>query len=308
MKEGADTAVRECLNIKPLEKVLVVTDRKMLKIGKVLYDASRKINLETTLMVMEPTTRDGEEPPKAVAEAMKCLDVVILATYHSLSHTKARRQACEAGARIASMPRITEFSLTKGGLTADYDEVDRLCKKMKKAVEGSKKMQVTSKNGTDITFSVEGRIWHDDEGKIHKSGHWGNLPAGEVVTAPVEGSANGAIAFDHMGDFGKKVRVTVKGGYAEEVENSKQLEKAFKQLGEKARIVAEIGIGTNPKAKIIGNVLEDEKVLGTVHIAFGNNLEGGGSNYIQFHKDGIIVKPTLRSDNKILIKEGEWVI
>ena len=305
---GAGTVVGKCLNIRHLEEVLVVTDREMLKIGKMLYDASRKINQKTILMVMEPTTRSGEEPPEAVAEAMKFSDVVILATYHSLSHTKARRRACEAGARIASMPKVTEFSFTKGGLTADYNEVNRLCKKMMRAVKGIKKIQVTSSNGTDITFSVEGREWHDDEGTIYESGHWGNLPAGEVSTAPIEETANGIIVFDHMSDYGKKVRVTVKDGYAEKVENSRQLEKVFKQLDEKARLVAEIGIGTNPKSKIIGNVLEDEKVLGTVHIAFGNNLFGGGSNEVQFHKDGIIIKPTLKVDNKILIKNGKWTI
>jgi len=308
MKAGALTVVSECLNIKPLEKVLIVTDRKMLRFGKLLYNASRQINLETFLIVMEPTSRDGEEPPRIITEAMKKSDVVIAVTYHSISHTKSRKKACEAGARIASMPRVTKFSFEKGGLTADYDEVDRLCKKMKKALQDSGKIHITSKNGTDVSFSVEDRTWHDDEGKIHRSGHWGNLPAGEVATAPKEGTCNGTIVFDHIGDFGDKVKLTVKDGYVEEVENSPKLNRVLKQLGERSKLIAEIGIGTNPKAKIIGNVLEDEKVYGTLHMALGNNLEGGGNNYIQFHVDGIIIKPTLKIDNKTLIKEGKWKI
>lgn len=308
MKAAALTVIADCLNIKPLEHVLVVTDRRMLKFGRLLHKASRQINLETALMVMEPRSRDGEEPPAAVAEAMKAADVVIIVTYYSLSHTKARKKACEAGARIASMPRVTEFSFTKGGLIADYHKVDKLCKRMKRAVTGCKEMAVTSRKGTDITFSVAGRTWHDDEGLIHKSGHWGNLPAGEVATAPIEGTANGSIVFDHMADYGKNVEITVKDGLATEVKNSSKLERAFKQLGEKARNIAEIGIGTNPKAKVIGNILEDEKVYGAVHIALGNNIEGGGRVSIPFHKDGIIVKPTLKADGKVLIKDGKWRI
>jgi leucyl aminopeptidase (aminopeptidase T) len=306
MNIGAKTVVEECLNIKPLEKVLVLTDKKMLSIGKLLYDASKKINLETYMMVMEPTMRDGEEPPEIVADAMKKCDVVIAVTYHSLSHTKARKEATVAGARIASMPRVDKFSFTKGGLTANYDEVSRLCKKMKKAVENAKKIKITAK-GTEVEFSVEGRIWKDDEGKIHESGHWGNLPAGEVATAPIEETANGKILFTHMGDFGKKVELIVENGLVKET-NSKKLEKVFIELGEKARVMAEIGIGCNPKAKIIGNVLEDEKVFGTVHMAVGNNLEGGGDNYVQLHADGIIKKPTLVVDGKTIIKNGKWMI
>jgi len=306
MNIGAKTVVEECLNIKPWEKVLILTDNKMSSIGKVLYDASKRINLETFLVTMEPTTRDGEEPPKIIAEIMKKCDVIIAVTYHSLSHTKARKDATAAGVRIASMPKVDKFSFNKGGLTADYTEVDRLCKKMENAVENSKKIKIIAK-GTEIEFFVEGREWKSDEGKIHESGHWGNLPAGEVATAPIEGTANGKILFSHMGEFGKKVELVVEKGLVKDT-NSKKLEKVFVDLGEKARVVAEIGIGCNPKARIIENVLEDEKVYGTVHMAVGNNLEGGGNNYVQLHADGIIEKPTLIADDKTIIKNGKWLI
>jgi leucyl aminopeptidase (aminopeptidase T) len=305
---GARTVVRECLNIKPLEKVLVLTDRKMLKIGKVLYDASSEINLETILMVMEPTGRDGAEPPGIVAQAMKNSDVVIAPTYYSLSHTKARREACANGARIASMPRVQEFSFTKGGLTADYQEVEKLGRLMRTAVEQCNMINVTSKNGTNVNMSVEGRKWHDATGVLHEAGKWDNLPSGEVCTAPIEGTTNGTIVFDYFSDYGNRVKLVVEDGIVKNVENSPRLVKLFEQLGEKARIIAEIGIGCNPKAKIINNILEDEKVMGTVHIALGNNVEGGGSNYTPFHQDGIIVRPTLKADEKILIDNGKWKI
>jgi aminopeptidase len=308
MPSGAENAIRTCLRIKPSEKVLLLTDSKMLATARVLFDEVLKINPSATIIEMTPTSRDGEEPPKKIAKLMKSFDVILMITFHSLSHTKARKAACEAGARIASMPGLDRFSLTKGGLTADYTEVNGLCKMMKKALVGSNILHVYSENGTDITFSVSGRRWSDDEGQIRKRKHWGNLPAGEVATAPVEGTANGFIFFDHMGDFGKKVKILVKNGIAVSIFNSVKMQSAIKHLGKKARVLAEIGIGTNPKAKVIGNVLEDEKVYGTVHMAFGNNLEGGGKNNIQLHKDGIIKKPTLQVDGRTIIDNGRWKI
>lgn len=306
MNAGAKTVVEECLNIKPWEKVLVLTDNKMLSIGRLLYEASKRINLETFMMVMEPTMRDGEEPPAIVADFMKKCDVLIIVTYHSLSHTKARKEATATGVRIASMPRVDKFSFTKGGLTANYKEVDRLCKKMEKALENSKKIKIIAKS-TDIEFSVEGRKWEADNGLYGTGNLWGNLPAGEVATAPVEETANGKIIFNHMGEFGKKVELIIENGLVKKT-NSKKLEKVFVDLGERVRVIAEIGIGCNPKARIIGNVLEDEKVYGTVHMAVGNNSEFGGNNHVQFHADGIIEKPTLSVDGKNIIKNGKWLI
>src|SRR3990170_3218984 len=186
MKDGALTAVKECLNIKPWEKVLVLTDRKMLGIGKTLYEASKKVAPKTSLVVTKLTGRDGKEPPKDIAKAMKASDAVIAVTYYSLTHTRASWNAYGKGARIASMPRVAKFSFTKGGLTADYEEVNRLCKKMNRALKGSKGVMITSSNGTNVSLSVKGRKWHDDEGIFKKGTKPGNLPAGEVGIAPVE--------------------------------------------------------------------------------------------------------------------------
>jgi len=308
MKDGALTAVKECLNIKPWEKVLVLTDRKMLGIGKTLYEASKKVAPKTSLVVMKLTGRDGKEPPKDIAKAMKASDAVIAVTYYSLTHTRASWNAYGKGARIASMPRVAKFSFTKGGLTADYEEVNRLCKKMNRALKGSKGVMITSSNGTNVSLSVKGRKWHDDEGIFKKGTKPGNLPAGEVGIAPVENKTNGVIVFDKMGELGENIKLTIKNGVAIKIERSRRLLSIVKKIGRKARIVGELGIGTNPKARVIGNVLEDEKVLGTVHLALGRNIFFGGKNDVQFHKDGIIIKPTLSAGKKILIKEGKWKV
>lgn len=306
LRKGAEKVVRECLNIKSSEKVLIVTDTRMKKFGEVLFGATKEITTKTNMIVIKPTGRHGAEPPKKVANMMKKVDVVIAPTYFSLTHTKARRDACKASARVATMPQVREFSFTKGGLTADYKRVKDLTEKMYNAMKRVKIIRVKAPNGTDVSFSVEGREWYEWHGVYHKSRDYGNLPEGEVCAAPLEGSVNGVVVFDSS-RYGK-AKLIVKNGFVEKVINSKKLVSVFKELGRRARNIAEIGIGTNPKAKIIGNVLEDEKVFGTVHMALGNNMSFGGSVNIPFHEDGIITKPTLITDNKIIIKDGKWII
>ncbi|MCS4541618.1 MAG: aminopeptidase [Euryarchaeota archaeon] len=304
MIKGAKTVTTQCLDIKPHEKVLILTDIKMLKIGKILYEASREISNEASLVIMEPRINDGEEPPEPAAEAMRVSDVVIAPTFYSLTHTKARIEACKNGARIASMPRITQFSFTKGGLTADYQKVRKLTEKMFNLVKGSKVVKIQSKSGTDVSMIVAGRKWYKDTGIIHKPGEYGNLPGGEVFIAPIEESVNGKIVFDSFGLAKGKIELAVINGIVKEVKGkAKGLLRVFDELGEKARAVAEFGIGTNPKAKVIGNILEDEKVTRTCHIALGGNIGFGGKNEVPFHMDGILLKPTIKVDDKILIEQ-----
>jgi len=309
MKHSADNIVQVNLNIKPLERVLIVTDTKMLKFGKMIYDSSRKINLETTLMVMEPRSRPGEEPPDSVAQAMKFSDVVIAPTFHSITHTKAVGDAIKSGARVATMPGVDKFSFEKGGLTADYYQVKEMTMKMFSKVKNSKSVHVTSRSGTEISFSVEGREWIADTGILTEWQEYPmNLPAGEVFVAPLEGTAYGKIVFDHFELAKGKSELIVENGAVKETKNCEKLEEVFKNLGDKSREIAEFGIGTNPKSKVIGNLLEDEKSLKTCHIALGNNAHFGGTNDVEFHLDGIIEKPNVRIDRNIIIKEGKWLI
>ncbi len=306
MKYAAHAIVTTNLNIKPWEKVLIITDTKMLNIGKLIFDAAKQVSVHSIMTVMEPTGRHGAEPLQEIAEIMKSSNVVIAPTYYSLSHTKARREANKAGARIATMPQVPKISFTKGGLTADYKEVKNLCEKMYAHLRGKKMLRVKSMNGTDVTMEVGKYLLEPDTGILHNKEDFGNLPAGEVSTAPTEGTTNGKIVFDYFGDFGKKVELDVRNGFVETVKNSKELEGVFSQLGKNSRSIAELGLGCNPKSLLINNVLEYEKIFGTVHIALGNNISYGGKVDVPIHQDGLVLEPTLIADGKVLIQNGKW--
>jgi leucyl aminopeptidase (aminopeptidase T) len=308
LMKGARIAVNQCMNIKPEEKVLIITDSKMPRnLSEALKKATDEIGAKCTIKLMEPLNVNGQEPTEEIAESMKKPDALFLVTSKSLSHTKARREASKVGVRIASMPGVTEFSFTEGGLTADYRRVKELTEIMYEKLKNSKIIRITSENGTDFTANVRGRKWDKDDGTINEKGNFNNLPAGEVGVAPLEGTSNGTIVIDKMADYKDRIRYTVKDGFAIKIEGSELLKKEVEKLGSKARNIAEIGIGTNPKAKIIGNVLEDEKVFGTIHVALGNNLSFGGNVDVPLHVDGIILNPTLEVDGKILIKDGKWI-
>jgi leucyl aminopeptidase (aminopeptidase T) len=158
-----------------------------------------------------------------------------------------------------------------------------------------------------LELSVDRRKWLQDTGICQRRGEFINLPAGEIFVAPREGSANGSLVIDGaFWDVLKEpVKVTIKDGYAARFVGAKNTVKALDKQGKKGRNVAELGIGMNPKAKIIGNVLEDEKVKGTVHIAFGDNSTFGGKIKAGIHMDGIITKPTLIVDDKVIMEKGE---
>ncbi len=298
--------VMECYGVKRGESVLIVVDTSTpTSIVKNLFDAAKNLGCDVMIMTMLPRTRHGEEPPVAIAEAMKNADVVVAPTTYSLTHTQARINACKAGARIASMPGITEKMMNSGGMTADYNKVNEIAIRLNKRLENVKNIRVVTDAGTDITFDLEGCKWYMDTGLCHEKGCSSNLPAGELYIAPKD--ANGVFVVDgSMSGFGlldSPLEITVRNRYVTDIKgkHAEKLKAMLDMVGEKARNIAEFGIGINPRAQLIGNVLEDEKVGGTVHIAMGDNSTFGGDVIAGIHLDGIITRPELFVDNERFI-------
>jgi len=312
MLRSARIAVDDCMGVKLGENVLVVTDPLRIKIAEAIADVARELGARTTLVSMPIGKRHGEEPPKLVAHAMKLSDVVIAPTTFSLTHTQARKRATEAGARVATMPNITGGMMRKGAMLADYKEVSALTKKVAAALDKASNVEVTTRAGTNLKFSIRGRKAHPDTGIFHTPGDFGNLPAGEAFIAPVEGTGEGRVVVDgSMLDTATgRIDITIKKGRATVISGglAKKLKKILDGAGPKARNLAEFGVGTNSKAKLIGNVLEDEKVFGTCHVALGDNSTFGGKVKAGSHIDGIFKRPTVKLDGKIMMKDGKLLL
>jgi leucyl aminopeptidase (aminopeptidase T) len=308
-------AIRDCMGAKKNEKILIITDEQKRKIGLSLYENALRIGYYAIFVEMKSLKQNGEEPPAEVAELMQKFDVVFCPTAKSLTHTNARRAASANGVRVATFPGITEDVMIRG-LNADYKKIAKLTLKLKKILEKGKNIRVTAPSGTDISFSIEGRKVIPSKGLFHKKGESGNLPTGETYLAPVEGTAKGVFVVDgSMAGLGliknASIKIEVENGFAAKISGGSLASKLKKQLdavGKMARNVAEFGIGTNDSAKLSGVLLEDEKVMGTVHIALGNNVSMGGSVNVPLHLDGVIKKPTVWMDDKQLMKNGKLLV
>ena len=258
---------------------------------------------------------NGEEPSDEVADLMQKFDVVFCPTAKSLTHTDARRNASAKGVRIATFPGITKDVMIRG-LNADYKKISALTIKLQKILETGKEIRVTAPAGTDITFSIAGRKAYASKGLFHAKGESGNLPTGEAFLAPVEGTTNGVFIVDgSMAGLGLiknvNIKIEVENGYATKITGgvpARKLKAMLDKVGKDARNIAEFGIGTNDSAKLSGVLLEDEKVMGTIHIALGNNVSMGGSVNVLIHLDGVVKKPTVWMDGKLLMKEGKLLV
>lgn len=301
----------DCMGVKEGEKVLVVCDSPLRTVGYILFEKAVELGFEAFLLEMIPLKMHGEEPPPVVAEVMKSCEVVVIPTSTSLSHTKARKEANAHGTRIATLPTITE-DIMKRSIPVDYEKIKERSETVASLLSSADFAYITTERGTDLTIPLVGRKAEPDFGIYHEKGDFGNLPAGEAYIAPLEGESEGVLVVDgaisSIGKLDDLVTIKVKDGMAERIENCLELEKKLDAHGAQARSIAELGVGTNDKAKVTGKVLEDEKVMGTVHVAFGNNAAFGGTINVPVHLDCILLNPTLAVDDETIIKKGELLI
>ena len=311
--DGAETIVDQCLQIKKNEKVLLLNDNNDKDLFEALFQVLEDRNIKYEYLEYPEPESSGTEPPKNVSEKMKQFDVVIAPTLKSISHTEARKEANEQGTRVASMPTVNK-QIWKTSLQADYQRVKEITEKIYKLLENTSRVRIETPSGTDIEFDVEYDTFHTDTGIINKPGDFGNLPAGEPSGYPA--NIEGELVLDHFPFSPKTHKVEIKDAKVvslqnKEGEKTSELEKVFEETP-CAKNMAEFGFGTNPEATIIGNTLQDEKVLGTVHIAFGDNCsyvkEGDNRrNPCDIHWDSVCEKPTVWFDDEKVLDRGEPV-
>lgn len=311
---AAMIAVRDCMGTKPGETVLVVTDGRLRSIGLALRQAAENLGNEVLLIEMTPRKTNGEEPPALVADLMKRVDVVLCPTSKSLTHTGARREACAHGVRVATLPGVTEEVMIRC-MNADYETIAAHTHRLCALLEKTKVVRVTAPSGTDLTLPIEGRKAYASSGLFREKGQSGNLPTGEAYLAPHEGRSQGVVVVDGsmagVGVLKQPIRIEVRDGLATSITGGEEASRLIALLephGKDGRNVAEFGIGTNDKAILTGVILEDEKVLGTIHVAFGDNVSMGGSVRVPSHLDGLVKQPTVWFDETKVMEGGRLLV
>jgi leucyl aminopeptidase (aminopeptidase T) len=301
--------VLDRLGISGGDRFLVVSNPELVEIATVLAETAQARTEKVRIQEFEATSRDGEEPPPAVARAMCQASAVAIVTRYSLSHTQARMAATRAGARIASMPDMT-VQIFARTIPTDYTHLQRVGRELARQLTDASVCRVTAPAGTDLELSLDGREAICDDGDLRTPGAWGNLPAGEAYIAPLESEARGTIVFDGSlagwGLLDEPLSIELEQGRAVSAAGggaaAEWLLQTLEAGGANGRTIAELGIGTNPRATISGAILEDEKAEGTVHFAFGTNMGIGGVNEASVHIDGLVREAQVELDGRTILR------
>ena len=266
---------------------------------------SEKEEIEIKEIILETTF--PEDLPTAL----------IAVNQHSISHTVFRK-LCTGflSIRFASMPLFEPFMFYTS-LQANWNLVARRSVEVASLLTDADEVRVTCPKGTNITFSIVGREGLADTGKLCSPGDFGNLPAGEAFIAPLEGTASGRFVTSYAPSRKLKepVVLEVDGGFVKKVYGEKEFSDFLNRLIQSepnSGNIAEFGIGTNEKAERFDNILEAEKILGTCHIAIGDNSSFGGKVRANVHIDLLIEKPTvilnLKGESIKLMEDGELLL
>lgn len=321
-----ENVVRVCMGIQPGEKVLLITDARLAKEQEQLAQAIQAIGPgELRRWTLPEDQRPLKVAPPDILECARTFDAGIQflgrTTNEELPYRMSLIQATAQGGRMRFGAGINiDQAILDNELMADYQEIAAITHKLYERLQGRDAVHVTSPLGTDLTLSIAGRQVATDPGLLREPGYH-NLPSGECYVAPLEDSANGLFVVDKSYPdivIREPIRIAFERGRAVDIAGgpeAKQLEAIVKDAetkptGEGARTIAELGIGTNPYARITGNVMTDEKVMGTIHIAIGHNAVPpyGGQNRAPIHLDGVMGQPTLTIDGETLINNGHYLV
>lgn len=299
MKDLIKTArkvVEICLEIKPCERVVLVKDH-----DSRIINAFEQVLDQYELVEISPHRSNSSPIPEATEAFSRC-DVIIAPTKYSISHCAETTAARKQGARVATLPGITEEIFLKI-LECDIQEIEIVNRKVYECVKNARTIRITSPAGTDILLELDPRReWILSGMKCTSPGDIVNLPDGEIFCAPLETSAKGIIIIDRWGKITTQDRaqITVDNG---RITSWNAAAKPYVDRlitgGERGLIIAELGIGTNKQHTLpIGNILYDEKIYHSCHIAFGENTSFGGVNKAGVHEDMIIMHPVILADGK----------
>jgi leucyl aminopeptidase (aminopeptidase T) len=309
--QAVAAVVRDCLGVSSGEEVLVICNPATQALGEKLRTEAEDAGADAVLTAMAERASHGAEPPATVATAMTAADVILAPTVQSLSHTAARKAASEAGARIATLPGVTEDMLARV-MSADMEGLRRKGAAIADLLNEGSEARITSAAGSDLRLGLEGRTAIPDAGELTAPGAFGNLPCGEGYVSPA--TAEGTLVVDGsiagIGRVSEPVTLRIADGRLTEAggADGARLLELLTAHGPDGTNVAELGIGTNEKAQLTGDVLEDEKILGTAHVAFGASAAIGGAVQVPVHLDVVVLRPTVTVDGTEVVREGEFVL
>lgn len=311
------------LEAKKTERLVIFCDDVRANVGEAFRRGAESLGLRTTYVVLK--TSQTETRKEIPSEYLPLLtterpDIYVNLLTGTREETPFRIKLIHAEAgkhqtRLAHCPGITMDMLTEGALaltTSEHRQMQAFAEKLLKKMENVTKIEITTPAGTNLTFNVEDRAFFTDTKIDWETLKWMNLPTGEVIVAPVENSLNGTLVCDvaigGVGSLKTPLTINAQNGRvqqtrSDDVSVKKRVDESL-ATDAMASVVGEFAFGINPKARVVEEFLETEKIKGTVHIAFGDNTDfPSGQNNSANHMDFLMDKPTV----KAYIRDGKVV-
>lgn len=326
MHDMATTALEamiHVLDLVPTDHVLVVTDAETATVAAAFHAAAAGHGCTVQTYTLPAEQRPLVDVPPELSELLPGHTVVLNLIQARGEEVPFRIKwileiVATKTVRMGHAPGINEAMMIDGPLQVDYAAMTGLAGRLMHAVADASSAHITTAAGTDLILDIRDRPFLTDVKATVERGS--NLPCGEIYCGPVETGADGVLVIDgtvaHLGQGSAPVRLTITGGAVEKVECVDELMQAQVQrlmnIDSEARVIGELGIGINPSARLVNNMLEDEKAFRTAHIAFGNNSEfPGGQNNSQVHHDFLFHRPTLTvtyrdGTRRALLENGEF--
>ena len=333
LEKGAYQAVNVCVQLKPGERVVIITDNKTKKVADVIKKEAERVSPgNTSVFVMEDfgeRPEDGSNPlkfPDKIKKEIEKADVSFYAAQTKKGELQSFRQPMlkliTGSKRHAHMPNINSL-LMETGMCADYKKIQEISRRVYEIVKKAKEIKVTTPTGTRLIAEFSQKMkWVSYDGIINKPGFWSNLPDGEVATCVL--NIEGIVVVDGvLGDyFSKKYGLLEKTPVTLKIENGRVISvrcdnqelvkdlKEYMKQDENANRIGEFAIGTNLSLnKLVGVLLQDEKFPG-VHIAIGHGYpEKTGADWnSKAHVDAVLKNPTIDVDGRIIMKNGRFLI
>jgi len=317
-KLGAHRLVTVNGRVQPDESVVVVTDEKLIRFADLISNAAEDVGASVVTCIIQQRTQDGQEPPAPVAAAMAEANVIFSPVSVSITHTRAVRTALDRGARAILMTAYTDEIITSDALLeTDFEAQADVCRRLGAALTNGEMLRLTSPRGTELQFSIVHRRVNVLT-NIPEPGELAPVPDIEVNVVPFEGSANGTLLADAsvpylgIGLLEEPITCKVENGFITDMHGGHQasvLRNALETHNDNNCFnVAELGIGLNPNAKLTGRMLDDEGVLGTIHIGIGTSHTLGGSVVAPTHYDLLMWEPTIEIDGRVVQRGTEVLV
>ncbi|MCH8020232.1 hypothetical protein IH785_10245 [candidate division KSB1 bacterium] len=310
LEKSTRAVLRNCFDLKPNESLLIVTDKSLADVGETIWKTALRISKNSLLLKFSNGT--DNQLPEAVQGSLAQANACFVLTSKPLDEktfNKARRN----GSRILVLQNATG-TLIERTFETNYKKINNISRKISDLFSIGKSLHLQSPSGTEARLTISRMKGIAETGVVQQAGEFASLPAGEACVILNHKHINGMVAIDRIAGIKKlanPITLNVKEGEITQIKGgheADELRKAIRKFGPAGRQIYEFGVGTNPGVKLGNSAQEDEKALGTIHVSFGQNKTTKVHGKMVQAIKGILLKPTLSVDGKLIVEKGRIVV